>query len=103
MLGVCSGKVEFRSRFSSSLYSLSFDGDFDHILLYSLNPHGSRLACALNRNGNSDFETEHKLVRLEKLVCDLAKKRSSFINGFEVFVGVMIIALVFIDLVICFK
>lgn len=51
----------------------------------------------------SDFETEQKLVRLEKLVCDLAKKRSSFINGFEVFVGVMIIVLVFIGLVIIFK
>ena len=50
----------------------------------------------------SDFETEQKLVRLEKLVCDLAKKRSSFINGFEVFVGVMIIVLVFIGLVIIF-
>uniref|UniRef100_A0A0D3API2 Myb-like domain-containing protein n=1 Tax=Brassica oleracea var. oleracea TaxID=109376 RepID=A0A0D3API2_BRAOL len=45
----------------------------------------------------SDFEIEQKLVRLEKLVCDLAKKRSSFINGFEVFVGVMIIVLVFIE------
>ena len=51
----------------------------------------------------SDFEIEQKLVRLEKLVCDLAKKRSSFINGFEVFVGVIIIVLVFIGLVIIFK
>ncbi|KAG2265264.1 hypothetical protein Bca4012_077390 [Brassica carinata] len=44
-----------------------------------------------------------KLVRLEKLVCDLAKKRSSFINGFEVSVGVMIIVSVFIGLGIIFK
>lgn len=51
----------------------------------------------------SNYDTEQKLVRLEKLVCDLAKKRSSFTNGFEVFVGVVIIVLVFIGLVIIFK
>ncbi|KAL0864219.1 hypothetical protein Bca101_043337 [Brassica carinata] len=51
----------------------------------------------------TDCETEEKVVRLEKLVCDLAKKKSSFINGFEVFVGVMLIVLVLIGLVIVFK
>ncbi|KAJ4880416.1 GPI ethanolamine phosphate transferase 1 protein [Raphanus sativus] len=36
-----------------SIFSLSLDGDFDHNRLYSLTPHGSRLACAPNRNESS--------------------------------------------------
>ena len=42
----------------------------------------------------SDYETEQKLVRLEKIVCELAKKKSRFTNGFEYFVRVMVLVLV---------
>ncbi|XP_013631266.1 PREDICTED: uncharacterized protein LOC106336852 [Brassica oleracea var. oleracea] len=31
----------------------------------------------------SDYETEQKLTRLEKIVCDLGKEKSRFGNGFE--------------------
>ena len=51
----------------------------------------------------SDYETDEKVLRLEQLVCDLAKKKSSFINGFEVFIGVMLIVLVLLGLVIILK
>lgn len=51
----------------------------------------------------SDFETEQKLVRLENLVCELGKKRSSYLIGFELFVGLLITVLVFLGVVICFK
>ena len=51
----------------------------------------------------SDFETEQKLVRLENLVCELGNKRSSYFNGFELLVGLLIIVLVFLGVVICFK
>ncbi|KAG2248405.1 hypothetical protein Bca52824_088033 [Brassica carinata] len=43
------------------------------------------------------------VLRLEQLVCDLAKKKSSFINGFEVFIGVMLIVFVLLGLVIVLK
>ncbi|KAL0716673.1 hypothetical protein Bca4012_065995 [Brassica carinata] len=48
-------------------------------------------------------ETEQKLVRLEKIVCELAEKRSRFTNGFEYFVCGMVIILVLLGLVIIFK
>ena len=51
----------------------------------------------------SDFETEQKLVRLENLVCELGNKRSSYFNGFELLVRLLIIVLVFLGVVICFK
>ncbi|KAF3498829.1 hypothetical protein DY000_02053122 [Brassica cretica] len=41
-------------------------------------------------------DTEQNLVRLEKLVCELAKKNPRFSNGFEYFVGLMVIVLVLI-------
>ncbi|KAG2316630.1 hypothetical protein Bca4012_067488 [Brassica carinata] len=46
---------------------------------------------------------DEKVLRLEQLVCDLAEKKSSFINGFEVFIGVMLIVLVLLGVVIVFK
>ncbi|XP_048624029.1 uncharacterized protein At4g04775-like [Brassica napus] len=42
----------------------------------------------------SDYETEQKLVRLEKIVSDIAKEKSKFTSGFEYFLGVMVIAYV---------
>ena len=56
-----------------------------------------------NLNLMSDYETDEKVLRLEQLVFDLAKKKSSFINGFEVFIGVMLIVLVLLGLVIILK
>ncbi|KAF3576862.1 hypothetical protein DY000_02029303 [Brassica cretica] len=56
-----------------------------------------------NLNLMSDYETDEKVLRLEQLVCDLAKKKSSFINCFEVFIGVMVIVLVLLGLVIVLK
>ncbi|CAN6986348.1 unnamed protein product, partial [Brassica oleracea var. botrytis] len=47
---------EFRRRFSSSPYSLSLDGDFDHNRLDPLTPHGSRLSCAPNRNESRKWD-----------------------------------------------
>ncbi|KAL0713545.1 hypothetical protein Bca4012_020523 [Brassica carinata] len=51
----------------------------------------------------SDYGTEQKLDRLEKIVCELAKKKSRFTNGFEYFVGVMVIVLVLIRMVLMLK
>ncbi|KAF3528101.1 hypothetical protein DY000_02041567 [Brassica cretica] len=51
----------------------------------------------------SDYETEQKLTRLEKIVCDLGKEKSRFGNGFEYFVGVVVIVLVSIGMVLMFK
>ena len=47
--------------------------------------------------------TEQKLVRLEKIVCELAKKKSRFTNGFGYFVGVLVIVLVLIGMVLIFN
>ena len=47
----------------------------------------------------SDYETEQKLVRLEKIVSDIAKEKSKFTSGFEYFVGVMVIVIVVIGMV----
>ncbi|KAJ4866097.1 hypothetical protein Rs2_52385 [Raphanus sativus] len=57
----------------------------------------------LNQFKESQNETEQKLVRLEKIVCELAEQRSRFTNGFEYFVGGMFIILVLLGLVIIFK
>ena len=48
-------------------------------------------------------DTEQKLVRLEQIVCDLAKKKSRFTHGFEFVVGVVVIVFVVIGLVLIFK
>ncbi|KAF3609844.1 hypothetical protein DY000_02051329 [Brassica cretica] len=37
----------------------------------------------------SDYETEQKVLRLEKIVSDLGKERSRSSDGFEYFVGGM--------------
>ncbi|KAF3576281.1 hypothetical protein DY000_02028647 [Brassica cretica] len=47
----------------------------------------------------TDYETEQKMVRLEKIV----REKSRFSNGFEYFVGVMVIVLVSIGVVLMFK
>ncbi|XP_013632472.1 PREDICTED: glutathione S-transferase T2-like [Brassica oleracea var. oleracea] len=48
-------------------------------------------------------DTEQKLVRLEQIVRDLAKKKSRFTHGFEFVVGVVVIVFVLIGLVLIFK
>ena len=47
----------------------------------------------------TDYETEQKMVRLEMKV----REKSRFSNGFEYFVGVMVIVLVLIGVVLMFK
>uniref|UniRef100_A0A0D3E978 Uncharacterized protein n=1 Tax=Brassica oleracea var. oleracea TaxID=109376 RepID=A0A0D3E978_BRAOL len=41
-----------------------------------------------------DDETEQKLIRLEKMVCDMAKEKTQSMHGFELLVGVMVLVLV---------
>ncbi|KAF3564285.1 hypothetical protein DY000_02017915 [Brassica cretica] len=50
----------------------------------------------------TDHETEQKLLRLEKIVCDIAKEKSDFSNGFEYFVGAVVLVLVLIGVVLMF-
>ncbi|KAF3499926.1 hypothetical protein F2Q69_00044179 [Brassica cretica] len=50
----------------------------------------------------SDHETEQKLLSLEKIVCDIAKEKSDFSNGFEYFVGAVVLVLVLIGVVLMF-
>ncbi|KAG5415163.1 hypothetical protein IGI04_002730 [Brassica rapa subsp. trilocularis] len=57
----------------------------------------------LNKLKELQNETEQKLVRLEKVVSELAEKRTRLTNGFEYFVGGMVIILVLLGLVIIFK
>lgn len=52
---------------------------------------------------SSDYETEEKLLRLEKLVCDLAKDKSNCRNGLEYFVGAMVLLIVILGIVVMFK
>ena len=51
----------------------------------------------------SDYETQQKLDTVEKMVCELAKKKSRFTNGFEYLVGVLVIVLVLIGMLLMFK
>ena len=51
----------------------------------------------------SDYETQQKLDTVEKMVCELAKKKSRFTNGFEYLVGVMVFVLVLIGMLLMFK
>ncbi|KAF2593094.1 hypothetical protein F2Q70_00042499 [Brassica cretica] len=51
----------------------------------------------------SDYETQQKLDTVEKMVCELAKKKSRFTNGFEYLVGVMVFILVLIGMLLMFK
>ena len=51
----------------------------------------------------SDYDSDKRVRRLEQLVCDLAKKKSGFINGFEVCIGGMVVVLVLMGVVIAFK
>lgn len=48
-----------------------------------------------------DYETEQKMVRLQKLVCDITTKKSFFSTRFEYFVGVMVLVLVLIGMLLC--
>ncbi|KAF3579244.1 hypothetical protein DY000_02032076 [Brassica cretica] len=48
----------------------------------------------------SDYDTDQKLFRLENMVCELAKSRSTW--SFESLVAAMVIVLVFIGLVVVF-
>ena len=48
-----------------------------------------------------DYETEQKMVRLQKLVCDITTKKSFFSTRFECFVGVMVLVLVLIGMMLC--
>ena len=57
----------------------------------------------LNKFKDLQNETEQKLVRLEKIVSELAENRTRLTNGFEYFVGGMVIILVLLGLVIIFK
>ena len=47
-------------------------------------------------------ESEQKLVKLEKTVCELSKKKSEVTNGFELVVCLMVCVLVLIGLVVMF-
>ncbi|KAG2299087.1 hypothetical protein Bca52824_035559 [Brassica carinata] len=42
------------------------------------------------------FDMEQKLVRLERIVCDLGRKKSRCGNGFELVVGLLVVVLVII-------
>ncbi|KAJ4875870.1 hypothetical protein Rs2_40888 [Raphanus sativus] len=57
----------------------------------------------LNQVKELQSETEDKLVRLERIVCDLAKTKSRFANGFELIVGVMVVVFVIIGMIVGFK
>ena len=48
----------------------------------------------------SDYETDQKLVRLENMVCELAKNKSR--SSFDYFVAVMVMVLIFIGIVLIF-
>jgi len=52
---------------------------------------------------NLHNDTKQKLVRLEKIVCDLAKKKSRVRNGLEFVVGVMVFVVVVAGMVLMFK
>ena len=57
----------------------------------------------LNQVKDLHNDTEQKLVKLEKIICELAKKKSRFTNDFELVVGVMVIILVLIGMVLMFN
>ncbi|KAG2271262.1 hypothetical protein Bca52824_065817 [Brassica carinata] len=50
-----------------------------------------------------DYESQQKLDRLEKMVCDLAKKKPRFTNGFEYLVGLVVFVVVLIGMLLMFK
>ncbi|WZY68921.1 hypothetical protein YC2023_001161 [Brassica napus] len=51
----------------------------------------------------TDYETERKVVRLEKIVSELAKEKTRFTYGFEYFVAGMVLVLVLIGMLFMFK
>ncbi|KAF2587174.1 hypothetical protein F2Q70_00034428 [Brassica cretica] len=57
----------------------------------------------LNQVKDLHNDTEQKLIQLEKLLCELAKKKSKFTNGFELGVGVMVVVLVLVGLVLMYN
>ena len=57
----------------------------------------------LNQVKDLHNDIEQKLVRLKKIVCELAKKKSRFTHGFEFVVGVLVVVFVLIGMVLMFK
>ncbi|KAL0708015.1 hypothetical protein Bca4012_074441 [Brassica carinata] len=57
----------------------------------------------LNQVKELHYETEQKLVSLERIVCDLAKKKFRFGNGFQLVVGFMVVVLGIIAMVLLIK
>ncbi|KAL0788884.1 hypothetical protein Bca101_005130 [Brassica carinata] len=51
----------------------------------------------------SDYETDQWLARVEKIVGDIGKEQSKFRQGFEYFVGVMIVVTILIGIVLMVK
>ena len=51
----------------------------------------------------SDYETDQRLARVEKFVSDIGKEQSKFRQGFEYFVGVMIVVTILIGIVLMVK
>ncbi|KAG2298290.1 hypothetical protein Bca52824_034762 [Brassica carinata] len=73
------------AQLSDKVDSLSFQSEYDTHLREVKDLH---------------YETEQKLVRIERIVCDLAKKRSRFANGFELVVGFMVVVLLILGVVL---
>ena len=57
----------------------------------------------LNQVKELHYETEQKLVSLERIVCDLAKKNFRFRSGFQLVVGFMVVVLGIIAMVLLIK
>ncbi|XP_013691274.1 uncharacterized protein LOC106395323 [Brassica napus] len=57
----------------------------------------------LNQVKELHYETEQKLVSLERIVCDLAKIFFRFRNGFQLVVGFMVVVLGIIAMVLLIK
>ena len=93
MMG-CGGMEEMRAR--DTQYGHLAD-KVDHLTFLS------DYETQLNQVKDLHNDTEQKLVQLEKLLCELAKKKSKFTNGFELGVGVMVVVLVLVGLVLMYN
>lgn len=51
----------------------------------------------------SDYDADQRLARVEQLVCDLGKEQSKLREGFQYFVGAMIVVTVLIGIVVMLK
>ncbi|KAF8090817.1 hypothetical protein N665_0466s0021 [Sinapis alba] len=56
-----------------------------------------------NLTFSTDYETEQKLVRLEKRLSDIAKEKSKYNHCFEYFVALLVLVMVLIGMVVMFK